>query len=245
EVARKAGVRGARMSIARVTEPNAKFWGVPIGAWREEVYAASLNDPSKLRADADRIRRAFENGRELRLRHPNGTDLTLGLAHRPVQVTLGMVTPEGRKTPFGSMINVPDGTVYVSVDESTADGTFVANLPTTTNAHRLEGGRFTFEDGHLTGHRFRKGAATFGADYKAAGAGRDRPSFIEVGLDPSARRAPGIEEVVRGAVTVGIGGNAGFGGKTKLDFLSYLTVAGGELSVDGRPLVRGGQVVRR
>ncbi|MGP8077682.1 MAG: aminopeptidase [Thermoplasmata archaeon] len=243
EVARKQGVRGARMSIARVTEPNADFWGIPIGPWRREVYRASLLDPALLRRDAERVRRAFERGREVRIRHPNGTDLTLALAHRPVQVTLGEVTAEGRKSTFGSMANVPDGTVYVAVDESTAEGSMVANLPTSTGTSRLRGGRFRFKDGRLTGFRFSEGGRAVAKDYRAAGAGRDRPSFVEVGLNPAIRGAPGLEEAAKGAVTAGVGANVGFGGKTKVDFLAYLTVAGAELSVDGRPLLRRGRVV--
>lgn len=52
-----------------------------------------------------------------------------------------------------------------------------------------------------------------------------------------------LEEAEAGAVTVGVGRNVGFGGKTKGDFLAYITLGGGELSVDGRPLVRRGKVV--
>jgi len=239
----KAGVRGARMSIARVTEPNAKFWGVPIGAWRREVFDASVRDPKLLRRDAERVRRAFDRGHDLRIRHPNGTDLTLALAGRPVQVTIGEVTAKSRATPFGLMTNVPDATVYVAVDEGTAEGTFVANLPTSMGTSQLRGGRFRFKDGRLVGSRFSEGGRSFSEQYRGARAGRDRPSFVEIGLDPSIHRAPGLEEAVRGAVTAGIGQNSSFGGKTKVDFLAYLTVAGAELSVDGRPLVRGGRVV--
>ncbi len=98
EVARKNGVRGARMGIARVTPANATaLGGLRIRVWRNEIYEASLQDPVSMRADAARIRRAFERGREVRTPHPNGTDLTLALAQRPIQVTLGEVTPEEMK----------------------------------------------------------------------------------------------------------------------------------------------------
>lgn len=243
EVAEKSGVRGARMAIARVTEENARFWGVPYRAWQREVYSASLRDPSFLRRGAERVRRAFENGSEVRIRHPNGTDLTLALAHRPANVTIGEVTPKSRRTPFGSMANVPDATVYVAVDEETADGTLVANRPTSTGTSQLVGGRLEFRQGRLKRIGFARGGASVVRDYRSAGTGRDRPSFVEVGLDPSIRTAPGLEEASGGAVTAGVGANAGFGGKTKVDFLTYLTVAGAELRVDGALLVRGGRVV--
>ncbi len=243
EVAKKSGVRGARMTIARVTEANARRWGVSPRAWMNEVMAASLRDPATLRRDAERVRRALANGRSLRLTHPNGTDLTLALAKRPVHVTIGEVTPASLKAPFGMMANVPDGCVYVAVDESTADGTFVANRPTARNGSALRGGRWTFENGRLREFQFSEGGAKFGSEYRSAAPGKDRPALIEVGLDPSVRYAPMLEEAEAGAVTVGVGRNVGFGGKTKGDFLAYITLGGGELSVDGRPLVRRGKVV--
>ncbi|MGB6501780.1 MAG: hypothetical protein WBG19_10385 [Thermoplasmata archaeon] len=244
DVAQKAGLRGVRMGIARVTEANARHWGVPAGVWRNEIYEASLQDPVSMRADAARIRRAFERGREVRIRHPNGTDLTLALAQRPVQVTLGEVTPEGMKSRVGRMASVPDGTVYVSVEEETASGTLVANRSTHGGSGRFEGGRFRFKDGRLTGFSISKGGRATLKEFRSAGAGRDRPSFVEIGLNSAIQRSPGLEEAGRGAVTAGVGGNAGFGGKTKSDFIAYLTVSGAELRVDGRPLVRAGRIVR-
>jgi leucyl aminopeptidase (aminopeptidase T) len=244
ETARKAGVRGVRMGIARATEPNARFFGVPVTSWREKVYDASVRDPAAFRAAAARVARRLEKGRSVRIRHPNGTDLTLALAGRRPYVTLGEVTATSRKTAFGSMASVPDASVYVAVDESTADGTFVANRTSTAAFFRpVDGGRFRFRDGRLVGHAFGRGGAAFRNAFRAAGAGRDRPAFVEVGFDPSLAGVPLLEEAEAGAVTVGVGGNVGFGGRTKVDFLGYLTVGGAELTVDGRPLVRGGRVL--
>jgi leucyl aminopeptidase (aminopeptidase T) len=243
DVARKSGLRGVRMGIARANDRNARHWGVSRSAWEEEVFRASLADPKAMAKDAERVRRAFARGRSLRLRHANGTDLTLALAHHPVHVTTGEVTPEEMKTRFGMMANVPDGTVYVAVEETTADGVVVGNRTGTSTGAPVTGGRYRFKGGELTGLSFQRGGASIRNAYRAAGRGRERPSFIEVGLHPEVRSAPGLEEMERGAVTVGVGGNAMFGGKTKVDFLTYLTVAGAELSVDGKPLVRAGRIL--
>jgi leucyl aminopeptidase (aminopeptidase T) len=242
EVARKSEVRGVRMAIARVTEENARFWGVPFVPWRREVLAASMRDPTSLGRDAERVRRVLSRGRSIRLRHPNGTDLTLALAGRPVQVATGELTPASRKSAFGQLANVPDGSVYVAVDEGTAEGTIVANRATSVPQGRQEGGRFRFSNGRLESFDFSEGGPAFRAAYRGAGAGRDRPSFLEVGLNPDVRTAPGLEEAGRGAVTIGVGQNASFGGKTKVDFLGYVTIAGADLTVDGRPLVRHGRL---
>jgi leucyl aminopeptidase (aminopeptidase T) len=243
DVARKARLRGARMFLGRVTEPNARLWGTTVGRWEREVAAASLQDPSKFHRDAARVQRALARGRSLRLRHSNGTDLSLGLRQRPVQVTLGEIPPRAKQGRFGMLANVPDATVYAAVDEETAEGTFVGNRTTSCFGVPQRGGNWTFEGGRLRGYRYSVGGDAFARPYRGAGRGKDRPSFIEVGLDPSVRTAPMLEELERGAVTVGVGRNAPFGGKTQVDFLAYLTIGGAELSVDGRTLVKGGRIV--
>jgi len=243
DVARKARLRGARMFLGRVTEPNARLWGTTVATWGKEVFSASLRDPATFRRDAERVRRAFARGHSVRLRHSNGTDLTLALRQRPVQVTVGAVPPRSKQGRFGMMANVPDATVYVAIDETTADGTLVGNRTTSCFGVPQRGGRWTFENGRLRGYRYGTGGDAFAKPFRAAGSGKDRPSFIEVGLDPAVRTAPMLEELERGAVTVGAGRNTPFGGKTQVDFLAYLTVGGAELQVDGRTLVKAGQVV--
>ncbi len=243
EVARKAGVRGARMAIARATPENARRFGVNLRAWEKELLASSIRDPATMARDAEAVRRALARGGAVRITHPNGTDLTLGLARRPVTVALGDVSPASQKTAFGMMANVPDASVYTAIEETTADGLLVANRATTRSSEALKGGRWRFKGGRLRAYGFSAGGRSFASEYRAAGPGKDRPAFLEVGLDPDVRNGPTIEEAERGAVTVGIGRNVGFGGKTKSDFFGYITLGEATVSVDGRPLLRRGRVV--
>jgi len=242
-VARRHRVRGLRMGIAQVTPAAARYWGVPYESWRAEVVRSTMADPADFVRDARKLTRAFERGRSVRLRHTNGTDLTLGLAGRKALSSLGWVTPATRRTPFGMLANAPDGSVYVAVDESTADGMLVANRRTTRLDVPVEGGRWTFRRGRLVGQTYSAGGGAVRAASKAGGRGRDRPSMLEVGLDPNVRNSPGLEENERGSVSVGVGGNAGFGGATRSPFLMHLSVAGAELTIDDRLVVRGGRIV--
>ena len=243
EVAAKAGVRGARMGIARVTEANARYWGVSENSWQRELYTASVSDPRRLVNDAARLRTFLERGRSVRIRHPNGTDLRLALAGRRPKVGLGFITPEARKTPFGLMQSVPDANVYVAVDEGTAEGHFVSNRTNGTFNAPLRGGEFEFSSGRLTSFSATAGASMFRSGHRSGTAGKDQPSFLEIGLDPTIRTAPMFEESERGAVTVGVGRNAAFGGKNTSSFFAYLTVGGAELLIDEQPVVRGGRLL--
>lgn len=243
QVAHRAGVRGARMGIARVTEPNARHWGVSIDAWRKEMVDSSAANPKSFVRDAEKLRKAFERGRTVRLRHRNGTDLTLALVGRKALVPLGWVTPASKRTAFGFMANVPDGSVYVAVDESTAEGTVVGNRMSSLGGEPFRGGKWTFRQGRLVGQHYSIGAATVRPAFARGGKGRDRPSMLEVGLDPNIHIAPNLEENERGAVSIGVGSNAGFGGATRCNFMAHLTVAGAELTIDGKMAARGGRVV--
>jgi leucyl aminopeptidase (aminopeptidase T) len=243
EVARKSGLRGARMGIARVTEANARTFGVSYRAWLDEMFAASVRDPRASLKDLERVRRALEHGSTVRFRHSNGSDLTLGLRQRPAREGIGRVTPAEMKTPFGMLASVPEGATWVAIDEETADGTLVANLPTWVGGSPRKGGVWTFRDGRLVKWRYSAGGGEFASGYAKGGKGRDQPSFVQVGLDPSLRMSPMMEESHRGAVAVGVGGNTGFGGANKANFLEMLIVEGGELRVDGRAIVRAGRIL--
>ena len=243
ETARKSGLRGVRMAIARATPANARYWGVPPEAWVRETLAASTRDPADLRPTALRLSRILERGSRVRIHHANGTDLTLALVGREPVVGLGQVTPATRKTRFGMMQSVPDANVYVAVDEGTADGRLVANRRNSQFGEPVPGGTFEFSGGRLRSYSFDRGAAVFREGYRPGTAGKDRPSFVEIGLDPAIRVSPGLEESEAGALTVGIGGNTSFGGANTSSFFGFLTVGGADLFVDDRAIVRKGRIV--
>jgi hypothetical protein len=157
--------------------------------------------------------------------------------------SLGRVTPQEMKTPFGMMASVPEALVYLSVDESTADGTVVANRATRQGGDPRWGGRWTLHDGHLSKFSYASGGAASRELFNAAPKGRDLPALLEIGLDPSLRVSPLLEESEAGAVSFGVGGNANYGGKTRCPFIDWLTVGGAELSIDGRTIVRAGRVL--
>jgi leucyl aminopeptidase (aminopeptidase T) len=244
ERADRAGARGVRMGIARVTPAAARQWGVPLEAWRKEMVNASLLDPKDFLPDARKLRRVLEGRRTLRIRHPNGTDLTLAVVGRKARVPLGMITPAWRRQrPFGVMASVPDGSVYVAVDESTAEGTFVSNRTTAPFGEPIRTGRWTFRRGRLVGQSYATGGRGVRAAYAQGKKGRDRPAMLEVGLDPSIHISPNMAENERGAISVAIGSNTGFGGRTAAQFNMILTVGGAELLLDDRPVVRDGRIL--
>lgn len=242
KIAAKTGLRGLRMEIARATEANARYYGVDLGGWKRELIAAGLRDPAQFEGPVRKLRGALERGSSVRIRHPNGTDLTLALAGRKARTFDGRVTPESMKRPFGMLAAVPAAAVVVALEESTADGIIRSNRENYLPSGKVAGGAWTFSRGRLRSARYASGAARFRGPYATGGEGRDRPAVLEIGLEPAIHIAPELEDYELGALTLGIGGNAAYGGRTRSSFSSWLTIRGAELSIDGRIVVNGGRI---
>jgi leucyl aminopeptidase (aminopeptidase T) len=241
-LAGKQGLRGCRMSVAFATDPAAKAFGLNGERWRRQLASAGLADAARMYRDGQRISKRLRMGREVRIRHKNGTDLTLGLARREARVETGIVDKAAHARPFGFLANSPAGTVLVAVDESTASGSIVSNLPYYSPGLRVGTGRWEFSDGKLLSMAYDAPAAEVEKLYGAAAPGRERPSILSLGLNPKARAIPQYEEIESGVAVVGIGGNSGFGGKTANPFGLYSVLRGSDVEVDGTPVVRSGRL---
>ncbi len=234
--ARKAGLRGARMELGRPFPTLARSYGVDLAKWTGQLVRATLVDPAQFERRAAPIVRALTRGRKVRIRDPNGTDLTLALARRRVNVAAGRPRVEDRARPFDFLTGLPSGAIRVSLDESVADGTFVGNRSCYYEAMRATGPVFRFRSGRLVKAEFERGQERFDRGYRTGGKGRDRPGFLSIGLNPELKDTPQVEDLERGAVMVSVGGNGFQGGKNRSSFFGWAINAGATVEVDGRPV---------
>jgi leucyl aminopeptidase (aminopeptidase T) len=234
--ARKAGLRGARLELGRPYPSVAKAFDVDEQTWGEQMVEATLVDPKSLRAAATPIAAALQRGQEVRIRHSNGTDLTLGLAHRKPIIWDATVPPPAQRGRFNMLQSIPNGTVRVALKETVADGTMVANRTSFYEDGGATGGTFHFADGRLTEATFDHGGERFDRDFAKGGKGRDQPGWIGIGLNPKLNNTPPIEDLERGAITVSVGGNQGFGGTNKSPLFGWVVTAGATVEVDGKKL---------
>jgi hypothetical protein len=137
--------------------------------------------------------------------------------------------------------------VSVALDESYADGAFLANVASSCGLSdtvgEFAGGRWTFEKGRLARYSYGKGQELFAQSYERAGRGRDRPASVSIGLNPRIENAPLLEDQGLGTISLNIGRNDHIGGSTRTPWWAWLFLRGGDLAVDGKPLVRAGSLV--
>ncbi|MCI4342293.1 MAG: aminopeptidase [Thermoplasmata archaeon] len=243
KTAAKHGVRGFRMEIALAEPMNAKYHGVDLDAWRRELLTASFVDPQEMHRIGTKVSKALEKGKRVRITHPNGTDLTLGLKHRKPVVADGEIDDTDKKR-GQNVDSLPAGSVVVAVDEAVAEGRLVSNRPFRVlgQGYTAEGGEWEFKNGKLTSYRFEKGGDRFAKAYEAAPKGKEKPGLFEVGLNRLMKDAPTFEDQERGAVTLYLGGNTNWGGSNKVPFVTYLIVREPTVEVDGKVVASGGKI---
>jgi len=239
--ARALGVPSVRMEIGNVTESDARLFGVDVVAWRRELEQASAVDPFQLQHDARRLIDAIGTGREIEIAHPNGTRLAVRLLGTRPWADDGVIDTDDRR--HGQRLaSVPAGIVSLALDEKLAEGRFVANLPTRKRQGAFDGADLRFRKGLLESFRFRSGEAAFLGRYATASDGRDRPAMIEFGLNPHIRNAPNVEGLGRGTITLRIGDNFQMGGRTRIGYGERFYLTGADVRVDGRPVIRQGEL---
>ncbi|MGA9838985.1 MAG: helix-turn-helix domain-containing protein [Thermoplasmata archaeon] len=244
--AAKAGARAVQMAIGRVSEASARMYGVDASAWWEELVDATLVPQSVLRRRGRRLAERLERGRELELRHPNGSRLALRLCGRTPHVSDGSVS----RTPVrGSwdLVTLPAGVVQVAVDESYAEGSFLSNVECSTglsnSVGRFVGGRWTFDRGRLRQFSYADGYELFSRSYRRAREGRDRPASVSIGLNEHTVNAPLLEDQSLGTVGLHLGRNDHLGGKTRTPWWAWIFQRGTTVTVDGKPVLRAGRLV--
>jgi aminopeptidase len=241
--AAKAKVRGARMFLGRTSQLAADRWGLDLDAWREELLRASLVPPADLHRLGTRVGDRLRRGKEVKVSHSNGTEITFRLGKFPLQLDDALVDPSDLKA-GNNMASIPGGVVGVCIDHESVQGEIVGNHTNYPPSGPVTGARWSFMDGHLMAQSYESGGGPIEAAYaKAPRAGKDRLGYISVGLNPEITKLPMMEDQEIGAVLFQLGANNFRGGKVSSPFGAWMVLKGADLTVDGKALLDGGRIV--
>ena len=243
--ARRAGLRAARIAVASATPAAAARFGVDREAWQRELVQGSLVSPDRLAHSAGRLVRRLHRARRVRLRHPNGTNLTVELLPLPPVVEDGRVDRADRRA--GRLwTQIPTGVVAVPLAPGATEGIWESNRESYdrfSDPPIALGARFTFHRGRLTEYSFDRGGAAFARAYARGGRGRESPGALTFGVNPAISQAPEVGEVAAGTVGLLLGGNRSLGGRNPSHFAYLTTLAGTNVELDGEPFLVEGALV--
>ena len=239
----KAKVRGARMYLGRTSRRAADRWKLDLEEWRNELVRASLVPPSDLHRLGVRVGDRLRTGKEVKVRHPNGTGLSFRLGKFPLQLDDALVDAADLKN-GNNVATIPGGVVGVAIDHTSAEGSVVSNHTTYPDDGPVPGAHWGFVGGHLTEQSYESGGDPIERAFaKAPRSGRDRLAYFSIGLNPEISHLPQMEDQERGAVLLQIGGNSFRGGKNASPFGAWSVLTGADVTVDGRALIVDGRIV--
>ncbi len=243
--ARRSRLRAARMAIASATATAARRYGVDREAWQREILSASRATPDRLGPRGRRWLRRLARARTLRIRHPNGTDLTARISPRPAILEDGRVD-RGDLAAGRFWTQIPTGLVAIPLRSGGTEGSWEANRPIYdrwSDPPVALGARFEFSQGRLRQFAFDRGGEPFAASYATGGVGRDRAGAVTIGLNPGIEHAPELADIARGSVSLLLGNDRALGGRNRTAFGYLSTLAGATVELDGGPWLEDGREV--
>jgi aminopeptidase len=219
------------------TPGQAAAFGLDHGAFSDMFWRSLDVDYGELKRKADVLAAVLEGSRRVRIVSPKGTDVTLGIAGRPLDKDVGVV---GGET---NLSNLPAGEVCLAPLEDQADGTVVFDLAF-WNGRRVEDLEVRFESGR---------AALVGAAREfeyvqrivaASGAGADVIGELGIGINPAVGEPCGYtltDEKILGTVHIALGDNEMLGGTNASSLHWDMMILRPTVEVDGRPVLTDGE----
>ncbi|QSX77821.1 aminopeptidase [Agrilutibacter solisilvae] len=228
-------------------------------AWRAQRYGLAEDaltqmfwngvnlDYSQLQARGEQVKTALAGGKEVHVTHPNGTDLTVGVAGRPVLVSDGIISAQDMAAGgAAASVYLPAGEVYTTPVPGTAKGKLVSSRMF-FRGKQIDNLTLTLADGKVTAMTGSgPGFADFKAQYDAVDdARKDQLAFLDLGINPNivlpADNAVGTW-VPAGTITLGTGNNMWAGGDNAVAYSLVLHLPGSTVTLDGKPVIEGGSL---
>jgi leucyl aminopeptidase (aminopeptidase T) len=234
-------IRNANLSLALVTKERAKTYGFNFGAWKKAMDEAMMADLKRISESGRTLVSDVASGHAARLTAPNGTSLSFELAARPVHLDDGIIDEDdiannSLDTQF------PTGSILTTVLETSARGKVAFDLPVQTMGVNVADMEWEFKEGKLTSITAKKNIDPISREMEIATGDKDRLATLEIGLNSKAKYGFMMNRIVDGAVTLGIGDNESLGGNNKTAFGTAATISNATLEIDGRTIIKNGQL---
>jgi leucyl aminopeptidase (aminopeptidase T) len=204
-------------------------------------------DPGVMERAGGDLRKTLAAGKEIHLTNDNGTDLKASIKGRKAFVSDGIITAEKEKEGGAAcQVWLPAGEAYVTLVPGSAEGRVVFDRLFWEDKE-VTGLALTIKAGKIVKMEAKAGLERLQAAYDAAGEGKDRFGYVDVGFNPNVKLIPDCKMVAwmpAGMVSVGAGGDLWAGGDNNLQFGIAGHLPGSTLTVDGKAVVEKGVLKR-
>ncbi len=212
----KAGLRGARLLLGYVSRERAQAYGYDYDPWREMILRASSIDFGPISRKGKKLAVLLSRDAEVEVTAPNGTRFVCELKGRAAVMEDGIVDAQDMKD-GEFMTGVPPGYVIVCPGESSAEGEIRFDRPVPYLGLQITDVAFQFKDGKAT-WRASSNADEIRMQFDKATGAKDRLGWLQIGLNPELSYGFLQDDLVAGAVEIGIGDNTEYGGKNSSNF---------------------------
>lgn len=219
------------------TEAGVRIATLP-GVTEEMLARVMSADMEPLRRRGGALAEILTRGMEARITCANGSDLRLGLGDREAIPDAGELTHPGA---FG---NLPFGEGFIAPVEGTAEGRLVVDGTIAGIGRVREPVELTVEEGHLTAATGAAGELLLGM-LTAHGEAGTNVAELGIGTNERAKLTGELleDEKILGSCHVAFGASAAIGGAVQVPVHLDCVVMRPEVSVDGEPIVRDGELL--
>jgi aminopeptidase len=220
---------------------RARLLGLTDGELYKMFWDGVNADYASVEAKANAMKAMIGSGSELKVTHPNGTNITFKIKGRKVSASDGVISDADIKAK-GANIRVwlPAGEVLVTPVPGTANGKIVDDRMT-FDGKEVTGVTVDVKAGKITAINAKTGWDVVQGRYDAAGPGKTEVNVIDFGINPAVKQSGKFESWVgAGMVTITAGGNTWAGGTNKEPFTLELKLTGTTVTLDGKPIVEAG-----
>lgn len=203
-------------------------------------------DYRQISEKGNKLKQMLESAKQVRITSTKGTDLTFSLEGRPVVVDAGILTEEKSQAKiFGNrQVSLPGGSVSFAPIETSGNGKVFAIRERCRPDVPLLGASFDVQNGKIADFQAKSGADCFRETMAGYTGSKDVIGSVSIGLNPALKVSEDYRpDAAAGMVWINFGNNELLGGNNKQAGGFSFPVTNATVEIDGKTVVREGQVV--
>ena len=224
------------------TEKAAKTYGISQSNLMNENNRALTANQAEIIEMGQRYERLLNQYREIHLSSSEGTDLRFRTRGKP-RIDDGIIDQADiqNKNVFTQL---PAGTITIPIDETSAEGSVIFNLPRAYLGDTIKNLRLDFKKGQITHTRVLKGAKTIEQALHAGTESKDRLTRLAFGINPRGSTPLGqhTDTLIPGTLTLGLGDNTYIGGRSQSNLIYDHTLNDAIVSIGPTAVIMEGKL---